>query len=409
MYITRLVLDHYRSWNHCLVDFSAGLNVLVGHNGLGKTNIVEAIEFLSTGTSHRVNSSLPLVENGQKSAVIRANVEEKSSGNEQYSTTLYQATVTTRGANRARVNGGQSLFMRDIVGKIRCVTFAPEDQLLVSMDPAHRRKFIDSAASQYFHDYSTLLNNYNHIAKQRVALLRQVAHARNSMTGNGQSIDMTAMFTGLEIWTSQLIATGVEITKRRNEIIEALQEPFTRIYSQLAGKDQNAHISYAPSFSEVFDLSDKYDYQTIHSELSNHFQRLYEGEVAQGRNLIGPHRDDLIFTLNGMTAKEYASNGELWTLALALKMAMFEVLSNADNVPILILDDVFSQLDNSRRSQIIEFARAQQQVLITAASRDDIPNEITQNDNAAIIDVEEILEKSMQWNIPTAEEMQQVL
>ena len=444
MYISRLALDYFRSWDHCVLDLGSHVNVLFGHNGLGKTNIVEAVEFLSTGSSHRAGSSQPLIQHGQKSAVIRANVESgrdvcdsNISGSEKKTGTKpdqYTVTIPAKGANRARINNGPALYLRDIVGDIKTVSFTPEDQWLISLDPGRRRSFLDSAGSQIIRDYFRVSQKYSHISKQRSALLKNIANRRDrdggtyGPAGNGQyggyvsqgydGQSIAQDYSGLEVWTGQLISTGIELTRLRAGICDQLEGPFSRIYSHIAGDSQKATLEYFPSFTEVYDFPDD-----PFSAISGHFQRLFEGEAAQARNLIGPHRDDIGFFLNSMPAREYASNGELWTLALALKMALFEILSekmaaghderhddndagNAPdtpgsnchgtrNKPILILDDVFSQLDTYRRTKIVDFAAGQGQVLITAASRSDIPDEFISGNmdphaGVKLIDVEKV-------------------
>ena len=335
MHISRLALDHYRSWDHCVLDFEPGINILQGSNGLGKTNIVEAVEVLSTGSSHRTSSSLPLVEKGHPSATVRANVED--AGEQR----TYEITIAARGANRARVDGGKSQYMRDIVGLVPSVSFTPEDQRLVSGDPATRRNFLNQAASLLLPRYAQSLQQFTHVAKQRAALLKQLSDG----SGIDPEYGRQAVLSGLEVWTGQFIALGVQLTKDRNDVIGLLREPFTRIYASLAGEEEQADLVYEPSF-----------------------------EVARGQNLIGPQRDDLTLRLNDMPAREFASNGEMWTMALALKMALYEVVSAQRDVkPIVILDDVFAQLDESRRGQILDFARRQDQVLITVAAASDIP------------------------------------
>ena len=358
MHISRLALDHYRSWEHCVIDFEPGINILQGSNGLGKTNIVEAVEVLSTGSSHRTSSSLPLIEKGYPSATIRANVEGADGQRS------YEITIAARGANRARVDGGKSQYMRDIIGAVPSVSFTPEDQRLVSGDPATRRNFLNQAASLLLHRYMQSLQQFAHIAKQRAALLKQLSDG----SGIDSEYGRQAVLSGLEVWTGQFIEIGMQVTRDRNEVIGRLRDPFSRIYKALAGASEAADLLYEPSFDEVM------LYDEPAAEISRHFQRIYPGEVARGQNLIGPQRDDLTLLLNDMPAREFASNGEMWTMALALKMALYEVVSAQwDTKPIVILDDVFAQLDESRRGQILDFAKRQDQVLITVAAASDIP------------------------------------
>jgi DNA replication and repair protein RecF len=381
VYISRLAVDHYRSWDNCVVDLEPGVNILQGRNGLGKTNLVEAVEVLSTGSSHRVSTSAPLVHIGDTSATIRANVHHRES-----SETL-EFTVATRGANRGRVDSGPSLYARDVIGRLNCVVFAPDDQRLVSSDPAQRRSFIDQACSQLNPMYAELLQRSRHIAKQRVALLKQLSQ-------QPQVSEQSAALSGLEIWTGQFIDVGVQLTKERAELISDLQEEFAHAYSSLAGQGNQARLDYQPSFSEVLDNDDP------RTAISEHYQRLYAGEVSRGQNLIGPHRDDMLFRLNGMNAREYASNGEMWTLALALKLALFTLMKRRlGTTPVVILDDVFAQLDESRRAQILAFASTQEQVLITVAAESDVPGllEVREGQNGSggvhLIDVQQLVDR----------------
>ena len=332
MHISRLALDHYRSWSQVVVDFVPGVNILFGKNGLGKTNLVEAVEVLSTGSSHRTSSTLPLIERGQTTATIRANVADDAG-----QTTTYEASIHARGANRARINSGSSLYLRDIIGKIPSVSFTPEDQRLVSGDPGARRTMMNQAAALLEPGYMQTLQQFTRIAKQRATLLKQL----NANVNNGQPMD--AVLSGLEIWTGQFIEAGVALTRMRAHVIGLLAEPFAAIYADLAGAGEQVTLTYAPSFDEVLMFDDP------HPQISEHFQRIYPGEVARGVNLIGPQRDDM--------------NLE------------FEIVRDRLGLqPIVILDDVFAQLDDSRRTQILDFARKQDQVLITVAAEGDVPD-----------------------------------
>lgn len=374
MYISRLVLDHYRSWDTCLLDLEPGVTIIKGRNGLGKTNLVEAIEVLSTGTSHRVSSSLPLVERGRSKATVRARIQ----GGED--PTDYELTITTKGAKRGRINGGPSLYMRDMVGKVPCVTFSPDDQRMVSGEPLVRRSFLDEAGALLDPDYFRSRQNFAHIAQQRSALLKQLLKQ-----GDRGTDQRNAVLSGLEIWTGQFIQAGLDLTRRRMSLVAALAGPFETLYSDLAGPGQEANLDYVPSLDEIRDQNGSES--AVEEAISEHFQRIYPGEVARGTNLIGPQRDDLVFGLNGMQAREFASNGEMWTLALALRLALFEVIVQTKQVrPIVVLDDVFAQLDEGRRSQILAFAGDQDQVLITVAADGDIPS----LDEARLVDVESL-------------------
>lgn len=400
MYVSKLALDHFRSWSNCVLDFSPKINILLGSNGLGKTNIVESLEVISTGTSHRVSSLIPLIEINHNCATIRANVKDFNNtfnsntldSSNDLDETTFELSINLKGANRARINGKKSLYMKDIVGLVPCVSFTPRDQNLIVSDPTVRRTFIDQAGALLIPNYLPILQEYNHIAKQRSALLKSLSnnYSPNSMNNYNTVSD-------LEVWTAKFIETGIILTKLRKQIIELLNNVFSNIVKHLSNSSNFASIEYNPSFSEI-DFSENNfedDFEenndnSIRLAISEHFQRIYNGEVARGYNLIGPHRDDFTIFLNDYNAKEFASNGESWTLALALKMALFKSLEKKNGKkPIVILDDVFAQLDESRRKQILEFAKNQDQVFITVASLSDIPKDKSVLENS-IIDVSKI-------------------
>lgn len=403
MYVSKLALDHFRSWSNCVLDFSPKINILLGSNGLGKTNIVESLEVISTGTSHRVSSLMPLIEINHNCATIRANVKDFNNtfnsntldSSNDLDETTFELSINLKGSNRARINGKKSLYMKDIVGLVPCVSFTPRDQNLIVSDPTVRRTFIDQAGVLLIPNYLPILQEYNHIAKQRSALLKSLSnnYSPNSMNDYNTVSD-------LEVWTAKFIETGIILTKLRKQIIELLNNVFSNIVKHLSNSSNFASIEYNPSFSEIDfrennfedDFEENND-NSIRLAISEHFQRIYNGEVARGYNLIGPHRDDFTILLNNYNAKEFASNGESWTLALALKMALFKSLEKKNGKkPIVILDDVFAQLDESRRKQILEFAKNQDQVFITVASLSDIPKDKSVLENS-IIDVSKIAKK----------------
>ncbi|MFT8639508.1 DNA replication/repair protein RecF [Bifidobacterium sp.] len=434
MYISRLALDHFRSWEACVLDFDRGINILQGRNGLGKTNIVESIEVLATGSSQRTTSALPLIERGSTTAVVRANVvqdrskvgqqkPDREQSQENAVPKMLEMSIHARGANRMRVDSGPSHMMRDALGLVSCVSFSPQDQHLVTEDPAARRMFLNQSGTQLDAHYDNVLQRTRHIAQQRVALLKQLGHKgqqsgldaglQPSMAASwaastheygadpadpgfsptqGSSANAAAL-SGLEVWTGQFIEAGVDLTRSRIRIVERLNEHFSEIYRQLSDNHGEARLMYRPSFAEVIDREQPFD------AISAHFQRIFQGELARGFNLIGPQRDDLEFILDDVPAREYASNGEQWTLAIALKMSLHQALidENAD-VPIIVLDDVFAQLDENRRSQIIRFAERQRQVLITVAAASDIP----ELSGANIIDVEALHDRSRFGDCPSA-------
>jgi DNA replication and repair protein RecF len=295
----------------------------------------------------------------------------RPSNHENYHT--LEVTIPQKGAIRARKDSGKSLFLRDIIGEIQAIVFSSRDQQLVIGDPSLRRNFLDDTATLVFPEYYHLLRDSRRVGKQRVALLKQLS----------QQYDLNPseyILNELETWTSQFIDLGIRISRWRAELISRLNKTFSHIYQGIAASGQasetlissssaSARLEYMPSFEEILETDNDSD---AHRAISEHFRRLYAGEVSRGANLIGPHRDDMQILLDDEPAKDFASNGEAWTLALALKMSIFSLYAQ-DELPVLILDDVFAQLDDERRMQILEFARKQGQVIITSATKADIP------------------------------------
>lgn len=377
MFVSRIALDTFRSWKYIICDFQPGINIILGNNGLGKTNIVESLEIVGTGISHRTSSTLPLVTRGYETSTIRINVCDNKED------TTYEVTLSIKGANRARINSGKSLYMREIAGLLPVVSFTPRDQSLIFGDPNIRRTFLDQAGTLLLPNYAQLIQEFRHIAKQRAALLKNIRE--NSYSERNISL------SGLEIWTGRFIESGIAVTRARNQVVTILNNSFTQLVQNLTNNSENAILQYAPSFEEVLKSYDSHN--ELLQDIGEHFQRIYEGELARGCNLIGPHRDDVNFMLDSMLAKDFASNGESWTLAIAAKMALCKALEekNRDN-PVIILDDVFAQLDEQRRQQILNFAEQQGQVFITTSSINDIPNSIENSElcNHHIIDVADL-------------------
>jgi DNA replication and repair protein RecF len=417
--VTRLALDHFRSWTSTVVDFGPALNVLVGNNGIGKTNLVEAVEFLASGSSHRASAPKYLVQHGQPHATIRANIsiDSENSGsdssndsdgvdgsNDQPIERTLEATIPLRGAIRSRINGGPSRYFRQIVGTVKAVLFSPHDQQLVTGDPAGRRSFLDQTATMMYPEFYALRQNFRQVVRQRNAVLKRLSQqygqemAAQQAQASGMagqeptsSVDRQMMLSELETWTSQFIDTGMRITTLRQKVIRQLAEPFTRIYARLSDKSDQARLTYEPSFAEAIQPNLKHD--EIKKQIAQHFQRIFPGEQARGVSLIGPQRDDFLFSLDDTPAREFASNGEMWTMALAMRMAQFECLSANGLTPVLILDDVFAQLDEERRRRIMQFACRQGQTLITVAARSDIPSDKEMNQTVKVIDVAQMARK----------------
>ena len=360
MYIRHLSLVDFRSWQGVELPLTPGPIVFAGHNGAGKTNLVEAIGYLATLGSHRVASDAPLIRRDAPRAVIRAAVI--SAGRE----LTVEVELVAGKANRARVNRAPQRRARDILGIVRTVLFAPEDLALVRGDPAERRRFLDELLVMRAPRLAAVRSDYDRILRQRSTLLKSAAGARRS----------GAELATLDVWDEHLAVTGAQLLSARLALLDALAPHVAKSYEQIAAGLGPAAIEYRSSLGTELDPAER-DAAALAAALRVAMDRLRRSELDRGVCLVGPHRDDVEIELAGAPAKGYASHGESWSLALALRLASFELLRDEGTDPILILDDVFAELDTSRRATLAAIAGAAEQTLITAAVAADVPAELT--------------------------------
>lgn len=373
MIVTHLNLTDFRNYETVDVGLVTGPNVFVGSNGQGKTNLVEALGFLSTLGSHRVSTDHAMIRAGQDAAIVRARLEHSDRQ------ILAEVQINRTGANRAQINRS-AIKTRDLPRYFASILFAPEDLALVRGEPSGRRRFMDELLVQRFPRLSGVMVDYERVLKQRNSLLKS---ARASGIRDN-------MLSTLEIWDDRLIEFGSEIIQARSALIAELLPEVKASYSAIAGADHRASLASHLSILS----SDATDEATIEQgavrggaldleDISKNFRaalaRLRRAEVDRGITLAGPHRDDLLLELNGLPARGYASHGESWSFALSLKLASAAVLrrESATGDPVLILDDVFAELDESRRGRLAAAIDGFEQVLITAAVLDDVPEELS--------------------------------
>lgn len=381
MYISHLALDDFRSYRHDVIEFRRGTTVIVGPNGQGKTNLIEAISYLAHLSSHRVAADTALVrfpapgEAEPAGAVVRAKAHVFDRER------IVELEIIRGRANRARLNRNP-VRPRQILGQIRVVLFAPEDLNIVKGDPSDRRRFLDEIGVQMWPAYAAVKSDLDRVLRQRAALLKQLGKDRRS----GRPVDLT----GLSIWNEQLVDCSSQIVSYRKRILDALTQPANRLHHIVAEGARDLAIRYENSLEPV-DLVDQGDISALAVDdrtryieaMQRALASVQNQEIQRGVNLIGPHRDDLGLWLDQMPVKGYASHGESWSVALALKLASFEVLTT-DNQrgrhsrerPILILDDVFAELDENRRRALVSIMTEAEQVLITAAVEDDVPADL---------------------------------
>lgn len=372
MRVTHLSLTDFRNYSTAEVPLVAGPNLFVGRNGQGKTNLVESLGYLSTLGSHRVSSDHAMIRQGADAAIVRARIQ--NDGRE----LLVEVQLNRSAPNRAQVNRSP-IKPRELPRYFSSVLFAPEDLALVRGEPGIRRRYIDQLLVQRNPRMSGVLADYDRVLRQRNSLLKS---ARASGLREAQ-------LTTLEIWDERLVAFGSEIVDARLELIARLGDPITAAYRSVAGDDHHPKLiplltirgaevededAAAPTTpGETGDATD------TPSAFRAALAAVRRKELDRGITLIGPHRDDILFELNGLPAKGYASHGESWSFALALKLASAELLRRESTTgdPVLILDDVFAELDQARRRMLAAAVHDFEQVLITAAVHDDVPAELT--------------------------------
>ena len=363
MFVDHLSLADYRSYAEVDVALGAGVSVFVGANGQGKTNLVEAVAYLSTLSSHRVAADLPLVRSGAERAVIRARVQ---AGLDDPRQLQLEVEITPGQANRARLNRSPLKRARELVGVLRTVVFAPEDLAVVKGDPSERRRFLDELLVSRWPRLAGVRSDYDRVLRQRNTLLKSLA---GRMRGGSAGADVGGT---LDVWNSHLAAAGGELMAARLRTLADLAPHVAKAYADIAPTNNDATAEYKASV----DLADQTGREELTALLTAAMIERRSEEIQRGVSLVGPHRDDLVLGLGLLPAKGYASHGESWSFALALKLGSFQLL-RADGVePVLVLDDVFAELDATRRERLATGVSAAEQVLVTAAVGADVPGQL---------------------------------
>ena len=356
MYVRHLSLTDFRSYPSVELELSPGVTAFVGPNGQGKTNLVEALGYLATLGSHRVALDAPLVRAGAERAVVRGVVVRDGRD------TVVEVEVTPGKANRARLGGAPVPRAREILGAVRTVLFAPEDLAIVKGDPSERRRYLDDLLVARFPRYAGVRSDYDRVLKQRNALLKSASAARRQ----GGSALRT-----LDVWDAHLATAGAALLAGRHELVEALRPLVDKAYTAVSRGSGPAGMTYKSSLDD--DVVATSDRDLLAAALGSAVAAVREQELDRGITLVGPHRDDLVLTLGDLPAKGYASHGESWSVALALRLAAYDLLRADGGEPVLILDDVFAELDDTRREQLADLVAPAEQVLITAAVAVGVP------------------------------------
>lgn len=369
MYVSDLALTDFRSYEHVVISLEPGITALVGPNGQGKTNLIEAIGYLATFSSHRVAGDTALVRAGASRAIVQAKV--RRGGRD----TVLEVEIIAGKANRARLNRAAAR-PRDLLGHLKTVLFAPEDLALIKGDPGGRRRFLDDLLVLFSPRVAAVRSDYERVIRQRNALLKSAGAARR----RGGSADLAT----LDIWDAKAAKVGGELISSRVRLLIDLRPHLQEAYAAVSGSQGQAEAFYNSSLAErdeEIPEEDLVDAGLVEARMLEAMGRLRNQEMDRGVTLVGPHRDDVELILRGLPARGYASHGESWSFALALRLGSYELLRadpwGDDGDPVLILDDVFAELDADRRRRLSGIVERAEQVLITAAVAEDIPTSLT--------------------------------
>jgi DNA replication and repair protein RecF len=386
VHLTRLALTDFRSYAAAELDLAPGVTTLLGANGQGKTNVVEAAAYVATLGSHRVAGDAPLVRRGADRAILRAAVTSADRDS------LVEIEINPGHANRARLNRAP-VRPRQVLGVLRTVLFAPEDLALVKGDPEQRRRYLDDLLVATAPRYAGVRADYERVLRQRTALLKSLRGRPGSRfyagTGerseSGQPEDSGPAGGTLSVWDEHLATTGAELLAARISLTRALRPLVAKSYTEVAGDAGGITIGYRQALGNQKQGSKANlppaeqaepapDRAALADWMRAALASVRAEEIDRGVCLAGPHRDDLELRIGDLPARGYASQGESWSAALALRLAAFELLRDGGDDPVLLLDDVFAELDTGRRERLAALAAGAEQVLVTAAVPDDVPS-----------------------------------
>lgn len=366
MYVSHLSLTDFRSYSSASIELAAGVCAFIGPNGQGKTNLVEAIDFVATQSSHRVATDQPLVRAGAAQSIIRTTVQRADRQ------AVIELEINPGSSNRARLNRGAVIRPREVFGIVRTVMFSPHDLELIKGDPSARRRFIDTLLVVRQPRFAAVRADYDRALRQRNSLLK-TAGGRASGRRN------EAAMATLDVWDGQLARAGAELIAGRLELVADLAPHAESHYADIASATvkpdggNEAALAYSTAFDLPAGVAER---PKLEEALRVEMARRRTDELDRGVSLVGPHRDDLLLTLGALPARGYASHGESWSLALALRLASFELLRADGDDPVLILDDVFAELDDFRRGRLASAVAKTEQVLVTAAVAADVPADL---------------------------------
>lgn len=352
MYLKTLQLRQFRNYQNCLVHFNAPKTILVGDNAQGKSNLLEAVELLATLKSHRSVRDRELVWEEAAVGEIRANLERA------YGSVDLSITLRNQGRRTVALNKESLRRQLDFLGILNAVQFSSLDLELVRGAPERRRSWLDAILTQLEPIYAYILQQYNQILRQRNALLKKIR--RQDMEGTDE-LPYQDQVDQLALWDAQLATAGSRVTRRRSRMLQRLAPIAREWHTSISGATEVLEINYAPNVSIEQDNPEE-----VQQAFLDKIQQRRLPERHQGTTLVGPHRDEVEFTINQTPARSYGSQGQQRTLVLALKLAELKLIEEVvGEPPLLLLDDVLAELDLNRQNQLLEAIQERFQTLIT--------------------------------------------
>jgi DNA replication and repair protein RecF len=367
VHLTRLALTDFRSYAAADLQLAPGVSAFTGANGQGKTNLVEAAAYVATFASHRVATDAPLIRHGAERSIIRAAVSSAERDS------LIEIEINPGRANRVRLNRAPMPRPREALGTVRCVLFAPEDLAVVKGDPDGRRRYLDDLLVATRPRFAGVRADYERVLRQRTALLKSARAARFAAPRGGPP----GVPGALEVWDEHLVEKGAELTAGRLELAASLRPLLVKAYAAVSGEDAAAAMTYRQARRAAADPEPAADRAALADGLRQALAGARRAELERGVCLVGPHRDELELRVGDLPARGYASHGESWSLALALRLAAYDLLRSGGDDPVLLLDDVFAELDTGRRERLAGLVSGAEQALITAAVPGDVPERLS--------------------------------
>lgn len=347
--INKIDLYNYRCYSTVSYDFKDNINIIEGNNATGKTSLVEAIYMLGMCKSFRTSSEADVLKNGTDFYCINAKIEDLNS---------HQISITyNKEGKKVSCDGNTFKSLSDYIGILNIVAFSPEDLKLIKGDPKSKRRFLDLNIGQINKQYLNDIISYNKLLKERNELLKRINYNGNTISNNDKNM--------LNIISSMLIEKGIKVIQKRNDFIQCINTYICKYVQEISNNREKGYIEYKPNVKI--------------EDYTNEIKIKERNDLFAQTTTCGPHKDDFIVYINEMNASTFGSQGQQKTLALAIKLALAEYITDLDKNVIIILDDVFGELDENRQKDLLRILKNDKQIFITTTSSNILNKEVLDN------------------------------